>query len=101
MKITVLAGGNSTERDVSIVSGTQVCKALRSIGHQAVLVDVCFGAPEMDPEKAFEGEYDTEAAAEWMRSCTGRLSEIRERRSFFADGLLELCSASDTPTARS
>ena len=96
MKITVLAGGNSTERDVSIVSGTQVCKALRSIGHQAVLVDVCFGAPEMDPEKAFEGEYDTEAAAEWMRSCTGRLSEIRERRSFFADGLLELCSASDT-----
>ena len=55
MKITVLAGGNSTERDVSIVSGTQVCRALRSIGHQAVLVDVCFGAQEMDPEKAFEG----------------------------------------------
>ena len=96
MKITVLAGGNSTERDVSIVSGTQVCRALRSIGHQAVLVDVCFGAQEMDPEKAFEGEYDVEAAAAWMRSCSGRLSEIRERRSFLADGLLELCSASDT-----
>ena len=29
MKIVVLAGGTSTERDVSIVSGTEVCKALR------------------------------------------------------------------------
>ena len=43
MKIVVLAGGISTEREISIVSGTQVCKALRSRGHQAILVDVYFG----------------------------------------------------------
>ena len=43
MKIVVLAGGTSTERDVSIVSGTNVCKALRSKGHLAILVDVFFG----------------------------------------------------------
>ena len=30
MKIVVLAAGTSTEREVSIVSGTDVCKALRS-----------------------------------------------------------------------
>ena len=29
MNIVVLAGGISTERAVSIVSGTEVCKALR------------------------------------------------------------------------
>ena len=29
MKIVVLAGGTSTERSVSITSGTMVCKALR------------------------------------------------------------------------
>lgn len=29
MKIVVLAGGTSTEREISIVTGTQVCKALR------------------------------------------------------------------------
>lgn len=40
MKIVVLAAGTSTEREVSIVSGTEVCKALRSRGHQAILVDV-------------------------------------------------------------
>ena len=39
MKIVVLAAGTSTEREVSIVSGTEVCKALRSRGHQAILVD--------------------------------------------------------------
>ena len=40
MKIVVLAGGTSTEREISIVSGTGICKALRERGHQAILVDV-------------------------------------------------------------
>ena len=43
MKIVVLAGGTSTERDVSIVSGTGICQALRQKGHQAILVDVFCG----------------------------------------------------------
>ena len=43
MKITVLAGGNSTERDVSLVSGTGVYRALKSKGHQVVLLDVYLG----------------------------------------------------------
>ena len=37
MKIVVLAGGISTERTVSLVSGTGVCQALRRKGHQAIL----------------------------------------------------------------
>ena len=40
MKIVVLAGGTSTEREISIVSGTGVCKALRKKGHNAILVDI-------------------------------------------------------------
>ena len=43
MKIVVLAGGISTEREISIVSGTQVCKALRSRHHRAILIDVFCG----------------------------------------------------------
>ena len=39
MKIVVLAGGTSTERDISIVSGTGICGALRKKGHQAILAD--------------------------------------------------------------
>ncbi|MBO4853972.1 MAG: D-alanine--D-alanine ligase [Oscillospiraceae bacterium] len=43
MKIVVLAGGISTERHVSLVSGTGICRALRELGHRAVLVDMFLG----------------------------------------------------------
>ena len=65
MKIVVLAGGTSTERDVSIVSGTGVCKALRQKGHQAILVDVFAGLESVKLEAAFEGDYDVEAVR-WL-----------------------------------
>ncbi|MBQ7465170.1 MAG: D-alanine--D-alanine ligase, partial [Oscillospiraceae bacterium] len=43
MKIVVLAGGLSTERHVSLVSGSGICKALREKGHQAIFVDMFMG----------------------------------------------------------
>ena len=48
MKIAVLAGGLSPERDVSFSSGTMAANALLSLGHQAILVDLFFGLPEWD-----------------------------------------------------
>ena len=48
MKIVVLGGGISTERQVSLVSATSVCKALRSLGHQAVFVDLFLGLEDYD-----------------------------------------------------
>ena len=54
MKIVVLAGGLSTERTVSLVSGTSACRALRERGHRAILVDMFLG----------------------LESYTGRLEEI-------------------------
>ena len=42
MDIVVLAGGLSVERDVSLISGKGICKALQSRGHRAVLLDVFF-----------------------------------------------------------
>ena len=43
MKIVVLAGGISTERDVSLISGTQIYRALKAKGHQVVLLDLFMG----------------------------------------------------------
>ena len=40
MKIVVLAGGTSTERDVSLVTGKKVYQALKNKGHQVMLLDV-------------------------------------------------------------
>jgi D-alanine-D-alanine ligase len=40
MKIAVLCGGRSAEREVSLKSGAQVQAALRGLGHEAVAVDI-------------------------------------------------------------
>ena len=77
MKIVVLAAGTSTEREVSIVSGTGICKALRRLGHKSILLDVFFGWKEADPATAFDGEYDTDAAAEYIKGFNPQLEEAR------------------------
>lgn len=43
MRVAVLFGGTSAERDVSIASGAQVMKALRAAGHDAVAIDTARG----------------------------------------------------------
>ena len=43
LKIVVLAGGLSTERAVSLVTGTGICRALRERGHRAVFLDLFLG----------------------------------------------------------
>ena len=43
MRITVLTGGTSSERDVAIASAVQVVKALRSRGHAVAVVDTARG----------------------------------------------------------
>ena len=45
MKIVVLAGGTSTERDVSLSSGSKIYYALKARGHRAILLDVYLGCP--------------------------------------------------------
>ena len=54
MNIVVLAGGNSTERDVSLVSGKCVYEALKSKGHNVVLLDVYLGIKDVDIANIFE-----------------------------------------------
>ena len=46
MDIVVLAGGLSTERDVSFATGNMVCNALRNNGHRVILLDVFMGYGE-------------------------------------------------------
>ncbi len=96
MKVVVLAGGTSTERAVSIVSGTDVCRALRKKGHQAILVDVFVGNADLDPARAFSDVYDLDADVAYIKSFDDRIPAMRaERRSFFGPGVLEVCKAAD------
>jgi len=50
MDIVVLCGGLSPERDVSIVSGGQIAKALKENGHRVILLDVFMGYGEEEQD---------------------------------------------------
>ncbi len=48
LKIAVLMGGSSAERDVSLASGAQVTRALRALGHEVVCLDPASGVMSAD-----------------------------------------------------
>jgi D-alanine-D-alanine ligase len=50
MRVAVLFGGTSAERDVSIASGAQVVGALRSAGHEVVAIDPAVGRISREAE---------------------------------------------------
>lgn len=96
MKIVVLAGGTSTERDVSIVSGTGICSALRQKNHQAILVDVFCGLENVDWADPFPESYDVEEAVSYIRSFNRHIEELKKsRKEFFGPNVLELCKKAD------
>ena len=51
MKVAVVFGGSSEERDVSIASGLQVINALRARGHEVLPVDTAQGALDAQDEQ--------------------------------------------------
>ena len=97
MKIVVLCGGVSTERDISIVSGTGVCKALREKGHQAILIDVVFGVEDSDFMDAFPDLYDVDEAVAYIHKFDKQLASAKanRNRSFFGPNVIKLCKMAD------
>ena len=72
LKIVVLAGGTSTERDVSLSSGNGVYNALKEKGHDVVLVDLYLGYETEKPlDLLFTEKYN----------CCGNIQSIRSRQS--------------------
>ena len=99
MKIVVLAGGLSMERDVSFCSGSMVYKALKEKGHQVILLDVYLGVEE-DTIDLFEDGRDWAAEIGSISETKPDLEAVRAMRkdggrSFFGPGVLELCSLAD------
>lgn len=94
MDIVVLCAGTSTEREVSIVTGTQVCKALREKGHNARILDVFFG--DTDRERFFLGDYDLETKVKQIRDNTKKIeSELNHRKQLIGENVFSICEASD------
>lgn len=98
MKIAVLAGGTSTERDVSLITGKMVYKALKENGHQVVLVDVFMGYPGEDYKTLFTSDIDF---SEQIRGITEKdpdIEAIKKKRGgegFFGPHVLDICHQAD------
>ncbi len=61
MKVTVLTGGTSSERDVAIASAVQIVQALRTRGHAVAVVDTARGfIPEPDETRLLSGNVGRE-----------------------------------------
>lgn len=99
MKIVVLAGGISTERDVSLSSGSMIYAALKKGGHQAVLLDVYLGYVG-NTEGIFEDPVDWAAQIGAVGEQSPDLEAVRAMRKdggkgFFGPNVLEICQSAD------
>ena len=99
MKIVVLAGGISTERDVSLVSGKNVYTALKTKGHQVVLLDVYLGY-EGETENIFERDVDWLSQVGSISAQCPDLDAVKALRpdgekNFFGPNVLSICQEAD------
>lgn len=96
MNIVVLCGGISTEREVSLWSAENVCTALRSRGHKAILVDVYLGRTDVDINNAFSNILSVEEELKIIKDKALKLDELKKsRKEFFGDNVVELCKKAD------
>ena len=96
MKITVLAGGLSPERDVSLTSGSLIANALRRRGHKVALCDVYLGTKESNLAALFT---DKEQPTYSVSETAPDLSLLKEKsgngRALIGPGVITLCRMSD------
>lgn len=99
MKIVVLAGGLSPERNVSLSSGAMVTQALRGRGHQVALLDLFFGLEgtdgTRDPFEAPIPESFKKISAQAPDLNRVRQSRHDKSASVIGPGVLELCRQAD------
>ena len=102
MKIVVLAGGLSTERDVSFKTGEMVTKALRENGHQVILLDVFMGYSDKkeDLTGIFDRAEEVSVKVEGIPEVAPDLAKVKASRkdqsdNFFGPNVIEMCQMAD------
>jgi D-alanine-D-alanine ligase len=99
MKIVVLCGGISTERDVSLVSGTQVYKALKKKGHQAIMLDVYLGYSG-DTDGIFDKDIDWAERTQGISEQAPDIEAVKKLRKtdpdvLFGENVIDICRMAD------
>lgn len=92
MKIVVLCGGISPERDVSLSTGATVARALREKGHSVALIDSARDIPD-DIASLFTAE-TTDSSAH-IGETAPDIEELIARRNYFGKNVIEACREAD------
>ncbi len=102
MNIVVLAGGLSTERDVSFVTGNMVSKALRENGHRVILLDVFMGYSDKEEDLTgiFDRSEEVSVKVEGIPETAPDLAKVKASRKdqsdcFFGPNVIRMCQMAD------
>ena len=102
MNIVVLAGGLSTERDVSFKSGYMVAEALRRKGHKALLLDVFmgYGEPGDDVSNIFDKAEECSVEISAITGTAPDIEAVKKSRkdqssNYFGPNVIKLCRMAD------
>lgn len=102
MDIVVLAGGLSTERDVSFKTGSMVAQALRENGHRVILLDVFMGYKEAEEDVSGIFAHGEEASVKVqdIPETAPDLAKVKASRKdqsdcFFGPNVIQICRMSD------
>lgn len=96
MKIVVLAGGISTERDVSLSSGAKITNALRENGHEVAYIDSFLGVK--DKNGVFKKKEDNIIESYKIPDNPPSIEELKKRKAtkgLFGENVLEVCQEAD------
>ena len=98
MKIVVLAGGYSPEREVSLTSGSLIANALMQNGHRVLLLDVYEGIRELpdDVDRLFlEGGCYTHSVSEEVPDLEALRARCQNGDALIGANVLRLCAMAD------
>ncbi|MCR5785817.1 MAG: D-alanine--D-alanine ligase [Eubacterium sp.] len=102
MNIVVLAGGTSTERDVSFASSALISKALKSRGHKVIMLDVFFGYgdEECDVSGAFDKADEIALSTQGIGEKAPDIEAVKALRkdksdAFFGPNVIAICKQAD------
>ena len=98
MKVVVVCGGVSTERDVSLVTGAQVYKALKGKGHKVILLDIFLGY-NGEIEDLFDKDIDWAEKVTGIKSIAPDIEAVKAMRNnpevLFGENVINICKMAD------
>ncbi|WP_248403164.1 D-alanine--D-alanine ligase family protein [Butyrivibrio fibrisolvens] len=99
MRVVVLAGGTSTEREVSIISGKEIYNALKRKGHKVILLDVSTGVSfdkDLTVNCDFKTLFDRDINWEYVIDQTCYNGDNNYNAvGYFGSNVLSICQEAD------